>query len=170
MSQVSMTVFSKLSKFVSVVKNYKKLSKIAKIVQNCQKLSKLSKLSKIVKLVKNCQRNQKWLTQSVSDKVTYWAVRWQLIKTFSFHRSWTQFMKSIMEQLKSHWMITCTMNRRVRSALFEWLSKMASVQRPPWRVTLDHCIVYQLKCSLTKILFGNFTTLFLPETPTSANL
>ena len=59
--------------------------------QNCQKLSTLSKIVKIIKNCQNCQNisqmscSNQWLvicskisqsvSQSVSDKVTYWAVR-----------------------------------------------------------------------------------------------
>ena len=80
-------------------------SKIVKFVKNFQKYSRLSKLSKIVIkfflskiFIKICHqtlssmsqrslgslfnvKNQKvahWVTHSVSEKVTYWAVRWQL--------------------------------------------------------------------------------------------
>jgi len=41
------------------------------------------------KLQKSCQRNQ-WLIESVSDRVTHWAVRWWL-KNIWFKLRWTFF-------------------------------------------------------------------------------
>ena len=88
-----------------MVENCWKMSKIVKIVKNFQNCQKFSKLSKIVKmLVRSCflitvikclkghwslvslfnvkkQKVGQWLSDSVSDKVTYWAVRWQLKTT-----------------------------------------------------------------------------------------
>ena len=84
----------KLSKIVKFVKNCQKLSKIVKIVKNCLKLSKIVKmlvrscfLITVIKCLKghwslgllfNVKNKSGSLTDSVSDKVTYWAIRWQL--------------------------------------------------------------------------------------------
>ena len=88
--------------WVKKCQNSPKLSTLSKIIKNCQKLSKLSKLSNVSQVMfpHQCDqmsqrslvskrslfnvKKQKWLshsvTHSVSDKVTYWAVRWQLKK------------------------------------------------------------------------------------------
>ena len=69
------------SKFVNIWQNLSK--NIVKFFQNCQKL--LKKVSLVTfwhSMTCHMFQNQKWLTESVSqwvsDKVTYWAVRWQL--------------------------------------------------------------------------------------------
>ena len=69
----------RLLKIVKIIKNRQHCWKLSncqncrKIVKNCQNCKKLSKLSKIVKEIKSGS-----VSESVSDKVAYWAVRWQL--------------------------------------------------------------------------------------------
>ena len=86
MSQVSRTVFSKMSEIVSnvsVVTNYQKLSKIAKIVQNCQKF------------IKNCHQNYHWKCSSkLSSKIViencYWKLSLKIVTLFFSIFDWSK--------------------------------------------------------------------------------
>ena len=93
MSQVSSLRSQKLSKNLKTFKKSKNFPKIWKFFKNLKTFqsSENQQLPSTI-VINNCHqclkgrsvmsKKQKWLTQSlsqsVSDKVTYWAVRWQL--------------------------------------------------------------------------------------------
>ena len=85
----------KLLKIVKNCQNFSKFFKIFKIVKNCQNVSQvmfphhcdqMSQRSLVSRVALWCQKTKggsvsQWVSESVSDKVTYWAVRWQLKMT-----------------------------------------------------------------------------------------
>ena len=68
-------ILNVFQKSVKIVKNFHQKLSSTIVIKNCHQCLKGHRsLGSLF----NVNKNKKWVSESVSDKVTYWAVRWQL--------------------------------------------------------------------------------------------